>query len=32
MTVGADVITSADTALRDAAERCGLLVANPLEN
>ncbi len=29
--VGADVLTSADTALCTAAERCGLHVANPLE-
>ena len=31
VTIGADVLTSADTALCTAAERCGLYVANPLE-
>jgi len=31
LTIDADVVTSADSALCDAAERRGLLVANPLE-
>jgi len=31
LTIGADVLTSADAALCDAAERRGLHVANPLE-
>ena len=31
LTVGADVLTSADSALCAAAERCGLHVANPLD-
>jgi hypothetical protein len=31
LTVGATVLTSADTALRDAALRQGLHVANPLD-
>lgn len=31
LTVGADVLTSADSALCAAAERCGVHVANPLD-
>lgn len=31
VTIGADVLTSADSALCAAGERCGLHVANPLE-
>jgi uncharacterized protein len=31
LTVGADLVTSADAAVCDAAERRGLAVANPLD-